>query len=77
VAAVVLAAATWLTKLEYAHLDALTRGTGLALLVARNLTLVGLYVLLAVALRQRTIRGEAAAGQICQTAQPRTASRGP
>jgi hypothetical protein len=76
VAAVVLAAATWLTKLEYAHLDALTRGTGLALLVARNLTLVGLYVLLAVALRQRTIRGEAAAGQICQTAQPRTASRG-
>jgi hypothetical protein len=55
-AAVVLAAATWLTKLEYAHLDALSRGTGLALLVARNLTLVGLFVLLAVALRQKPAR---------------------
>jgi hypothetical protein len=58
-ATLVLAAATWLTKLEYSHLDALTRGTGLALLVARNLMLVGLYVLLAVALTQRTVRGEA------------------
>jgi len=49
---VVLAAATWLTKLEYSHLDALSRGTGLGLLVARNLVLVSLYVLLAVALRR-------------------------
>ena len=52
-ATLILAAATWLTKLEYAHLDALSRGTGLALLVARNLLLVGLFVVLAVALRRR------------------------
>jgi len=58
-ATVVLAAATWLTKLEYSHLDALSRGTGLGLLVARNLVLVSLYVLLAVALRRRTVRGDA------------------
>ncbi|MDP9260578.1 MAG: glycosyltransferase 87 family protein [Actinomycetota bacterium] len=55
-ATALLAVATWLTKLEYAHLDALARGTGLTLLVARNLTLVGLYVWLAVALRGRVRR---------------------
>jgi hypothetical protein len=57
-ATLILAAVTWLTKLEYAHLDALSRGTGLALLVARNLMLVGLFTVLAVALRERTMRGE-------------------
>jgi Glycosyltransferase family 87 len=50
-AAAILAAAMWLTKLEYGHLNALSGGTGLALLVARNLALVCLFVLLAAALR--------------------------
>ena len=58
-ATVALAAATWLTKLEYSHLDALSRGTGLGLLVARNLMLLSLYVLLALALRRPTVRGDA------------------
>jgi uncharacterized membrane protein len=62
-AALLLAAATWLTKLEYGHLNALSHGTGLSLIVARNLTLVGLYVLLAVALRQRTAHRRASAAR--------------
>jgi hypothetical protein len=62
-ATALLAAAMWLTKLEYGHLDALSGGSGLALLVARNLTLVGLYVLLALALSVFTTRALSTTGQ--------------
>lgn len=52
-AAVILAATMWLTKLQYGHLNALSEGTGLALVVTRNILLVCLFGLLAGALWPR------------------------